>query len=590
MAAEFYVGKRLSYDNQLCTVRYIGEVKGTKGKWLGVEWDDPIRGKHSGEHGGTKYFETLNQSTATSASFIRPARKPDPSRSFTEALKAKYASDPVQDPSIHIVFATKPGDNALKKDPLARINQPIRISGKEVEEVGFDKIRKQLAQLSELKIVILDGLRMDRSVARLREGMEEWEKGLTDVREACPKAVELDLSRNLFEEWREVASICEQLEKLKSLRVDGNRFRDTSITPSECSRCLAAFANINDLKLEDTLLPWKSIASLTHLFPALTTFSASSNYYASLTSHSLNPAIKSLTLEDNSLSSLSAISSLASLPSLSRLILKSNKISVITADSSPSFPVFSPSVTEVDLTHNDISTWSFIDALPRIFPGLASLRISHNPLYAHLQTPDGRTMTPEDGYMLTIARLSCLRTLNYSHITDKERLNAESYYLSLIAKELAYAPEKDAPAILESHPRYKELCEEYGEPVIAREQGGVNPNSLAARLVRLNLYMKDGLETSQVEMEIPGRCTAYTLIGMVSRDFQIRPRALRLVWETGDWMPASKGVEADDTDSDSEEEEGEVGKVMREVEIVPGTRSVGTWIEGKEATIRVELR
>ena len=109
-----------------------------------------------------------------SGSFVRPARKPDPIRSFSEALKAKYASDPVQDPTVHIVFATKPGDNALKRDPLARINQPIRISGKEVEEVGFDKIRKQLAQLSELKIVILDGLCMERSVARLKEREDGW--------------------------------------------------------------------------------------------------------------------------------------------------------------------------------------------------------------------------------------------------------------------------------------------------------------------------------------------------------------------------------------------------------------------------------
>lgn len=126
----------------------------------------------------------------------------------------------MQDPTVHIVFATQPGQNALKKDPLARINQPIRISGKEVEEVGFDKIRKQLAQLSELKIVILDGLCMERSIARSTEGSDGWPEGLTDVKEASPKAIELDLSRNLFEEWREVASICEQLEKLKTLRVE----------------------------------------------------------------------------------------------------------------------------------------------------------------------------------------------------------------------------------------------------------------------------------------------------------------------------------------------------------------------------------
>jgi dynactin complex subunit len=57
MATGLYVGKRLSFDGQLCTVRYCGEVNGTKGEWLGVEWDDPTRGKHSGENGGVKYFE-----------------------------------------------------------------------------------------------------------------------------------------------------------------------------------------------------------------------------------------------------------------------------------------------------------------------------------------------------------------------------------------------------------------------------------------------------------------------------------------------------------------------------------------------------
>jgi hypothetical protein len=114
----------------------------------------------------------------------------------------------------------QPGDNAAKKkNPLAKLNQPIRISGKEVEEVGFDKIRKQLAALSELKIVILDGFRMERPFVRLSGG-EGWVEGLTDVKDACPKAMELDLSRNLFEEWREVASICEQLPRLWSLRVE----------------------------------------------------------------------------------------------------------------------------------------------------------------------------------------------------------------------------------------------------------------------------------------------------------------------------------------------------------------------------------
>jgi len=53
----FHLGQRLSYAGERCTVRYIGDVAGTKGDWLGVEWDDASRGKHAGIHSGVRYFE-----------------------------------------------------------------------------------------------------------------------------------------------------------------------------------------------------------------------------------------------------------------------------------------------------------------------------------------------------------------------------------------------------------------------------------------------------------------------------------------------------------------------------------------------------
>jgi dynactin complex subunit len=65
MASQHCVGQRLSFDTHLCTVRYIGEVAGTQKEWLGVEWDDPTRGKHNGEHQGVRYF-TCNLAIALS--------------------------------------------------------------------------------------------------------------------------------------------------------------------------------------------------------------------------------------------------------------------------------------------------------------------------------------------------------------------------------------------------------------------------------------------------------------------------------------------------------------------------------------------
>ena len=39
------------------TVRWAGGVEGTEGRWLGVEWDTEGRGRHDGDHQGTKYFQ-----------------------------------------------------------------------------------------------------------------------------------------------------------------------------------------------------------------------------------------------------------------------------------------------------------------------------------------------------------------------------------------------------------------------------------------------------------------------------------------------------------------------------------------------------
>jgi hypothetical protein len=49
-------GARLSLHGDLGSVRFVGEVDGTTGIWLGVEWDDPCRGKHDGVKGGKRYF------------------------------------------------------------------------------------------------------------------------------------------------------------------------------------------------------------------------------------------------------------------------------------------------------------------------------------------------------------------------------------------------------------------------------------------------------------------------------------------------------------------------------------------------------
>lgn len=51
-------GRRVESNGYFGTICYIGEVPPAKGTWLGVDWDDPTRGKHNGTHEGKKYFST----------------------------------------------------------------------------------------------------------------------------------------------------------------------------------------------------------------------------------------------------------------------------------------------------------------------------------------------------------------------------------------------------------------------------------------------------------------------------------------------------------------------------------------------------
>lgn len=51
------IGTRIQVGSDRATVKYIGSVKGTKGDWLGIEWDNAQRGKHDGVHQSERYFD-----------------------------------------------------------------------------------------------------------------------------------------------------------------------------------------------------------------------------------------------------------------------------------------------------------------------------------------------------------------------------------------------------------------------------------------------------------------------------------------------------------------------------------------------------
>lgn len=123
----------------------------------------------------------------TVASFVRPTRPAEVGQSFLAALEEKYVG---------------------KEDEPA--GPQILISGSKVaEEMGFDKVRRQMAQLNELKVAILDGSRIDTA----------WATDDPQIHDTCPMINNLDLSRNLFQTIGPVITICSKLPALRKLAI-----------------------------------------------------------------------------------------------------------------------------------------------------------------------------------------------------------------------------------------------------------------------------------------------------------------------------------------------------------------------------------
>ncbi|KAL9050323.1 MAG: hypothetical protein Q9162_006711 [Coniocarpon cinnabarinum] len=612
MADGHHINQRRSYYGHLCTIRYIGPVQGTSGSWLGVEWDDGQRGKHAGFYNGMKYFKCAS-SHPTPTSFVRPSRPADPPRNLLEAVKHKYASDIPDDST-----ANASNDK----------NHAIHISGKEVEEVGFDRIRRQHADFKELRIVVVDGLCIQNSEAdAYKNGKQKA------IAEALPRVQELDLSRNLFEVLSEIMDICQQLTRLTSLRLDGNRLANLDPGLDEHHFQTRPFTSLKSLSLNDTLLRWEEVASLASAFPSLVTLSASGNEYTELTDAVLPAGLTNLSLERNKFTSLEAIGVVKNLADLQCLSLGENPITsasgkVTSLDDSHS-SAFPASLVELNLPYCSIEDWSLIDGLDSLFPGLTSLRVSHNPLYDSLRAADGQPLTPDDGYMLTVARLSQLTRLNFSSISPRDRLDAGLYYLSQIRAELSLAAGHAAPQIIRRHPRYSALCRLYGQldttATSATPPSHVDPRSLAAALATVSFKIDDSLDVSAVstpnsspaqstavagrdpqtrqtwDCEIPRSYTIYKLTGSVARHYGLRPLALQLelecpgddTWPDGAESDLSSEGSDDDGITNGRAHRGDFRAILmqrsRQV-LTPLTRSLDTWVEGPHATIVVCAR
>ncbi|KAI9003958.1 hypothetical protein DFJ74DRAFT_774642 [Hyaloraphidium curvatum] len=496
------------------TVRFLGPVAHPGAPpgdhaYLGVDWDDPARGKHSGEVGGRRYFAVGREGAG---SLVRVPEQGGEGGKWVTG-KGKWLTTGV--PLAEAVREKYAG--AAEVDPG-------EWGGKKVEVVGWGKLERRLARLGALREVSVSGM----DVRGCRDAGElEDVRGLREVRA-------LDVSRCLFASLQEIGEAVAAMGAVEELRAGGNRL--VELVPDEIAFAVGdrapQTAAEDGLSNEPTVSPppplpfltirtlaltalvvapsWPRIYALLEQFPNLLSLALGWNSLPDPTSPpaGLTHSLRELSLEHNALTALPAALS-AAFPDLERLNLANNLV----ADAS-SAPGSFPALRALNLSHNLLPTLRALhplNALPA-----TDIRLSGNPCLASVPADD---VLPQ-----LAARLARAEKVNGAQVVRRE---AEVWYASRAweercawaskaAGEGGWSRAKEEGWWDSEHPRFAEVVREHGLPYEmfsppAREKAA--KGTLAAGMLDVTLRVHRGGRTREVARKVPRGMDA----GMLAR-------------------------------------------------------------------------
>ncbi|RUS78055.1 hypothetical protein EGW08_014194 [Elysia chlorotica] len=427
---QFQVGDRIFCDQHRATVRFVGEVPPTNGVWLGVEWDNPTRGKHNGCHEGKQYFQT---SHPKSGSFIRP-NKAQGGITAIQAVKNRYG---------------------LKKDQNAGVDSKElfvldqNLQQTQVEMVGAQKINLLQSQFSKLKSITMYDM-------QVYSGGPDGELG-----NMCPIVTHLDVARNLLPSWESVANIAKQLRYLKDLNVSDNKL----LLPKDPTSLSSSFAKLTNVTMNKMNVSWKEVLTVCSMFPVLEELHVGFNNLVQLEDSShVFKCLKRLDVMTNSIQDWAEVLKLGTLPRLETLVISENKIQSVFFPDCPArekTSLFS-CLKSLIIKKNNISEWSSVNEMNKL-KHLEELQVSGNPIINSFKYETVR--------QLLIAKVGSLKLIDRTPITFEERKGAEIDYLKRYGKDWKNVggntdPAKNKPNLLfiEQHPRFQIMCDLWGAP------------------------------------------------------------------------------------------------------------------------------
>lgn len=130
-------GARVQVSNCKATVRYVGEVQGQTGPWVGLEWDDAARGKNDGSTGGQVYFSCRSPSAGSFLRLDKYNSQAELGCTVLEALQRRYG-----DQDFH-------ADQSA--EPAVQVSKAEGRKGVEWQFIGADKVHAKISQIQALE-------------------------------------------------------------------------------------------------------------------------------------------------------------------------------------------------------------------------------------------------------------------------------------------------------------------------------------------------------------------------------------------------------------------------------------------------------
>ncbi|KAH8355166.1 hypothetical protein KR093_007435 [Drosophila rubida] len=491
----FYpLGTRIKIGSNYGTVKYVGEVSGHAGTWLGIEWDDGMRGKHNGIVDGKRYFQTQ---LPTAGSFIRPG-KLGPCATLEDQARDRYLN-----------YDSSNVDASLIRAAQASVQASL------FEVVGMDKIARKQSKFEQLLEVSVDETPVNAA---------GYLKDLTQL-------TTLNVSHTLIWNWEIVASITEQLPMLNNLNL---RYASAHLqhlatfynyicncssnrlvlpTEAEISKLEPAFRQLKHINLRNCgFADWKEVMQTALLWPDIQSLGLQENSLSQLSEVDCNRIfrqLRELDLHRTKLMDFDQVCKLGNISTLQMLNLMENGIEQLQLpDCEPQCKLnLFVSLEQLNLLHNPIwneaEAFNELDKLPQL------KRINMSP---HLKS------NFDEMFSKAVASIAGLQFVNKAKVTDEERRGAEYDIWKKNAVDWLQATKLGADALREfykKHRTYLMIVNKYGSPAdfVPRIQ------TKQSNLIKVRIQHQPSGEIW--EKKVPRMITVQTLQGLVMKRFRL---------------------------------------------------------------------